>query len=157
MLCKTLSRSTDHVNQTFFISDVIVINDGKFWRLYIILTDCYSRPCPGGGRCVKFISYWLEIPVSGVAAERVLSLQNKVKMAMRSCLEKKQQQHKTWWWSPLQRSRLTLLIMHKRAHGLNPYDPGGRFEFRPQQLSLVKFSFFFFFCQWFVHDLNVMV
>ncbi len=57
------------VNGIFFPN-----NEGKFWRSSIILTDCNSHPCPVSGRCVKLISYWLEIPVSSVAAERGFSL-----------------------------------------------------------------------------------
>ncbi len=43
------------------------------------MTDCNSHPCPVGGRCVKLVSYWLEIPVSTAAAERCFSFLTKLK------------------------------------------------------------------------------
>ncbi len=85
--------TTGRVNQVFSIIDISFSNNyGKFWKPSVILTDCNSHSCPVGGRCVKLISYWLEIPVS-CAAERGFSFQNKIKMAMRSRLSERKIQN----------------------------------------------------------------
>ncbi len=49
------------------------------------------------------------------------------------------------------------LITHRRAHSLHPYKPEGRFEFRLGRSRSVQLKSVNFFCQWFVHDLNVLV
>ncbi len=65
-------------------------SDGKFWRLFVILTERNSHLCPVGGGCVKFRSCWLEMPVFCVAADCGFSLQNKVKV-IHSLSERKTQ------------------------------------------------------------------
>ncbi len=125
----------------------------KLGKPSVILTDCNSHPCPVGGRCVKLISYWLEIPVFSLAAERSFGFQNKIKTAMRSCLFKRKTQ--TWWQSPLQRSRSMLLITHERAHSLNPFEPGGKSEFTLGHSRSVQFNSAIF-GQRFVHGLNLV-
>ncbi len=93
-----LTRTTHHLSplilQNLTGHDTrFFINDGKFWRLSVILTDYNLHPCPVGGECVKLISNWLEILVSSVAAKRGFNFQNKIKMAMRSHLSKRKTQN----------------------------------------------------------------
>ncbi len=83
----------------------------------------------------------VEIPVSSVATERGFSFHNKIKMVMRSRLSERKTQNLTTIASAA--STLDALDYRQVSHSLNPQEPGGGLEFRPQQLSSVKFSSFF--------------
>ncbi len=135
---KTHHTTTGHVNWISSITNIFfLLTIRKFWRSSVILMDCNSNPCPVGGRCVKSISYWHEIPVSSVAAERGFSFQSKMKTAMRSRLSAKKIQNLTTITSALttldafdyaQGSAQFKSIQTRRKVGV---------QARPQQLSLL--------------------
>ncbi len=92
--------------------------------------------------------------MSSVAAEGGFSFKTTVKTAMRSRLSERKTQNLMTIVSAA--IALDAFDYAQVSHSLNPYQPGGRFEFRLGHRKSIQIILVHFFCRWLIRDLSVM-